>query len=133
MYYVPCIKPLKPPIPCITSSRCKRLRVVRPVEILLTYVGEEDTYITSSRCKRLRVLRPVEIYFERLLTQAPPCNVLKYVFLLHTHVCIYVCMYVCMFVCIYIRMYTYVCMYIRMYDTYVCVCMYVYTRIFVYT
>ncbi len=74
---------IKPPIPYTTSSPCERLRVLRPVEILLTYGEEEDTHLTSSPCKRLRILNPAKnLLHERARPRRPPCNVLKNVFCL---------------------------------------------------
>jgi hypothetical protein len=87
----------------------RRILILRP---------QEDTYMTSACCKRLRILRPVKILLhKRARPRVPPCDVLKkclfYFFksnhfillrpaksLLQTYVCMYIRLYLCVCVCV---------------------------------
>jgi hypothetical protein len=114
MYVHTCYVLIKPTMPYITSSRCKRLHKFRPVEILL----HEKGYPRVPPCNVLKnvffflsnhfiFLRPVKtLLHERGYPRVPPCKPLKQ----------------CGFKIYDIRMYMYICMYVY---TYRYICMYV--------
>jgi hypothetical protein len=98
-------------------------------------------YITSSRCRRLHKFCPVEICFTRKGAQGPPIRLYVYIDM-YIYICIYIHMYMytyvyihmCVYICTYIYIHTPVwsCQQDLVFR-YVCVCTYVYIYICICT
>jgi hypothetical protein len=83
MYVYMCYVLIRPPIPYITSSRCKRdlINFVLNSFYSIRRLTQGPPLGTSSRCKRLNKFRPKKFLLrKRTNPRVPPCNDLNNLF-----------------------------------------------------